>query len=79
MRNEVRPSELSYAMEIGNALSRPSDRATAVHIITQLQRDPDTLVVRISDGPLLNALEMFVKYDDKNWGLVDCISFQVMR
>jgi hypothetical protein len=37
------------------------------------------MIVPVSEGLLADALDTFVLYSDKTWGLVDCLSFLVMQ
>lgn len=65
-------------LEIGNGLAR-SYRREAIEIIEQFLVSPDTQVVHVSSTLLEQAIAMYKLYDDKTWGLVDCISFVVMH
>ncbi|MEK6284465.1 MAG: hypothetical protein AABO57_01835 [Acidobacteriota bacterium] len=40
--------------------------------------DKNTEIVKISTTLFEKGFETYQKYDDKDWGLVDCISFVVM-
>ncbi len=65
-------------MEIGNALSRIA-RSQSVDIIHYFQQADEVTLVH-SNPILFNAaMEMYQSYDDKTWGLVDCLSFVVMK
>ena len=78
-RGDLVVTTTAVLLEIGNALSRPPDRGTAVDMLTQAQRDPDTAIVQVTEQLFTSALEMYVQHTDKTWGLVDCISFVVMQ
>lgn len=65
-------------LEIGNALARDF-RAEAVEIIKILRNSNKTEVVKIDSDSFEKGLEICEKYRDKNWGLIDCISFVVMK
>lgn len=65
-------------LEIGNTLAR-SHRTQAVAIINGIWRRSDATVVGISDALLTEAISLYQRHLDKTWGLVDCLSFVVMR
>ncbi len=64
-------------LEIGNALAKDY-REEAVETIKTL-RHSKTVEVRTIDSELFEkGFAVYQKYDDKKWGLVDCLSFVVM-
>jgi uncharacterized protein len=66
-------------LEIGNALSRPRHRAACVGLLDLLLHDPMVEIVNITAGLLADALLLFRQRMDKAWGLVDCMSFTVLK
>lgn len=66
-------------LEIGNALSKSKHRKIAVALLGSLDRDSRVEIVPLSQELYLRGLELFRRRPDKDWGLVDCISFEVMR
>lgn len=66
-------------LEIGNALSKPEFRQGAARLLISLETDPHMQVIPISDELYVRGMELFYQRRDKSWGLVDCISFEVMR
>ena len=66
-------------LEIGNALSKSSFRKVGIGLLENLENDPDTTIVSLTDEIYNKAFELFRNRPDKEWGLVDCISFVVMR
>lgn len=66
-------------LEIGNALSKLKYRQSAVGLIEHLNSDLNTSVISLTDEIYNKAFELFRSRPDKEWGLVDCISFVVMR
>src|SRR4028118_2129414 len=64
-------------LEIGNALAK-NFKTEATEIIKTLRNSPKTVVVQTSTYLFEKGLEIYEKYNDKDWGLVDCISFAVM-
>lgn len=65
-------------LEIGNALSR-MDRAAAVQIIQDLREAPGVTVMNLTPKLFESAFDLYRRHTDKQWGLVDCLSFVVMR
>ena len=69
----------AIVLEIGNALSKLKYRQSAVGIIQRLESDLNTSIISLTDELYDEAFELFRNRSDKEWGLVDCISFVVMR
>jgi uncharacterized protein len=65
--------------EIGNALSGQRFRAGAVQLLDALEADPNVGIVSLTDPLYIQALTLYRTRPDKEWGLVDCLSFVVMR
>ena len=65
-------------LEIGNALAR-SYKQEAVEVIDTLLNSADVEVVRLTPRSFAQAFELYRTHADKEWGLVDCLSFVVMR
>jgi len=66
-------------LEIGNALSKLKYRQSAVGIILHLESDLNTSIISLTNKLYRNAFELFRNRPDKEWGLIDCISFIVMK
>lgn len=66
-------------LEIGNALSKTRYRAAAVQLLESLETDPSVEVVLLTNNLYKLAFNLFKQREDKEWGLVDCISFIVMQ
>ena len=66
-------------MEIGNALSKQRYRPAAVELLLSLENDPNVEIVPVSGDLYAQAFKLFSERKDKEWGLVDCVSFVVMR
>jgi predicted nucleic acid-binding protein len=64
-------------LEIGNALAKDF-RKGAIEVIKVLRSGKNTDVIEIDARLFEKGLEIYEKYDDKDWGLVDCISFVVL-
>lgn len=65
-------------LEIGNALSR-SFKEEAVEIISSFILSEDVEIIHLSPSLFSKGFDLYKKYQDKEWSLVDCISFVVMR
>ena len=66
-------------LEIGNALSKKRYRKAAVELLDALEQDPQVEIVSLSEELYEQALELFRNRPDKQWGLVDCVSFILMQ
>lgn len=65
-------------LEIGNALAR-GFKEQAIEIISYFIESEEVEIFRHSSRIFDKAFALYKKYDDKEWSLVDCISFIVMR
>ena len=66
-------------LEIGNALSRQRHRAAAVRLLEALEADPQVEIVALSAELYARAFRLFRERPDKEWGLIDSVSFEVMQ
>jgi hypothetical protein len=66
-------------LEIGNSLARQRYRNAAVQIIEALFYDPNVEIVPLTEEWIQAGFELYQSRIDKEWGLVDCISFCVME
>lgn len=66
-------------LEIGNALSKPRYRQAAVKLLTALVLDRQVEIVTLTEELYAQAFDLFRHRPDKEWGLVDCVSFIVMQ
>jgi uncharacterized protein len=65
-------------LEIGNALSRLA-RPAAAQIIADFRESAGSTVVPLTPELFDSAFSLYRRHIDKTWGLVDCVSFVVMR
>jgi len=56
-----------------------SHRKAAVKLLNALEDDPKVEIVAASDDLYLRALRLYRDREDKEWGLIDCMSFVVMN
>lgn len=68
----------SVLLEIGNALAR-SYKAEAITIINDFLTADEVDIVRLTPELFDRGWTLYQHHYDKPWGLVDCISFIVMR
>ena len=66
-------------LEIGNALSKQRFRSAAIALLRALESDPSVEIVPFSTELYDQAFALFRQRPDKEWGLIDCVSFVVMR
>lgn len=66
-------------LETGNALSKKRYRKSAIELLDALEEDPLVEIVLLSEELFAEAFELFRSRPDKEWGLVDCVSFIVMQ
>ena len=66
-------------LEIGNALSKQRYRAAAIQLLESLEADPKVEIVPLTERLYGLGFKLFREREDKEWGLVDCISFIVMQ
>jgi hypothetical protein len=66
-------------IELGSALSGLEDRHLFVPFVDALLNDPGVEYVPASHTLLRQGLDLFAKRPDKEWSLVDCLSFVVMK
>lgn len=66
-------------LEIGNSLSKSRYRQAAVALLSALEADPTVGIVPLTEEIYWEAFSLYANRPDKEWGLVDCISFVVME
>lgn len=66
-------------LETGNALSKRRYRTAAVALLSSIEMDSSIEIVPLSPEIYAEAFELFRGRPDKEWGLVDCVSFVVMK
>ncbi len=66
-------------LEIGNALAKRRFRADGVALLNSLEHDPSVSVVSLTEDLYQEAVSLYRRHSDKEWGLTDCVSFVVMR
>ena len=64
-------------LEIGNGLAR-NYKQEAIEVIEGFFDSEEVEIVRLTPELFERVFELYKKYKDKDWGLIDCISFVVM-
>lgn len=65
-------------LEIGNSLARWY-KTDAIKIFEEFLESKSIEIVRLDETLFNKAFALYKTHADKTWGLVDCISFVVMR
>jgi predicted nucleic acid-binding protein len=65
-------------LEIGNALSR-NFKQESVEIIEHFLTSDDVKVIHLYPPLFRKAFDFYKSHSDKQWGLIDCVSFVVMK
>jgi uncharacterized protein len=65
-------------LEIGNALSNRRFRQITVTLLEYFAVSESIQIVPLTDDLYNKAFNLFRSRPDKDWGLIDCISFVVM-
>ena len=65
-------------LEIGNSLSR-SHKNRAIEIFEEFFVSEEVEIVRLDETLFNKAFALYKSHSDKTWGLVDCVSFVVMK
>ncbi|MBG1265233.1 type II toxin-antitoxin system VapC family toxin [Nostoc sp. WHI] len=65
-------------LEVANALAR-GYKAEAIQVIEDLLSAEDVEIVHMTIDLFNRAFDLYKTHQDKTWGLVDCVSFMVMR
>lgn len=66
-------------LEVGNALSKQRCRSLGVRLLKEIGHNKSIEIVPLSESLYFKALSLFQDRMDKEWGLVDCVSFIVMK
>lgn len=69
----------AIVLEIGNALAKRRYRQAATQLLTALETDPLVEIIPISEALYQRSFQLYAQRTDKDWGIIDCISFVVMQ
>ena len=65
-------------LEIGNGLAR-NFKTEAIAVIEEFLNSDEVRIISVDTNLFQKGFNLYKAYQDKAWGLVDCISFIVMR
>jgi predicted nucleic acid-binding protein len=65
-------------LEIGNSLAETRYRSSGCGLLELLESDPRVEIIPLTEELCQRGFELFRQRRDKEWGLVDCVSFVVM-
>ena len=65
-------------LEVGNALAKQRCRELGIRLLNKIESSVPIEIVPLSDALYFKAFSLFQDRMDKEWGLVDCVSFNVM-
>lgn len=66
-------------LEIGNSLAHRAVRESGLALINAITSDKNIEIIELTAALYNKAVELFSQRMDKEWGLVDCVSFIVME
>ncbi len=66
-------------VETGGLLLRPEDRPAYVNLVRDLESDPGVQIIPASHALFRSGFDLFARRLDREWSLVDCLSFVVMK
>lgn len=66
-------------LEVGNGMSQVRRRHLAVQLKVRIDASARIEVVQLTKALYENGWQMYAARSDKNWGIVDCISFVMMQ
>jgi predicted nucleic acid-binding protein len=66
-------------LELGNACARAEDHADFLALVTGMRSSPRVRILPLDSQWLNRGLALMASSPDKDWSLIDCISFVVME
>ena len=66
-------------LELGCALTRATDRGVFLRTLELIETEGNSIIIPASAQLFRQGLALFADRPDKDWSLVDCISFVVMK
>jgi predicted nucleic acid-binding protein len=65
--------------EVASAFSPRATRAKFVQLDREMRADPTVTIVPVASELFERGIDLYAARSDKDWSLVDCISFAVME
>jgi predicted nucleic acid-binding protein len=69
----------AIVLEIGNALAGPRYRRLAITALDSTETDDKVTIIPLTEELLEMGYKLYRSRTDKEWGLVDCVSFVTMK
>jgi uncharacterized protein len=66
-------------LELGNALVRKAHRSLFLNWVERVKTDKSIMFLAASRPLVARGLSLFARRPDKEWSLIDCISFEIMK
>lgn len=80
LKRKVKLVTSNYVIiETINALSKAEFRKAVIEFVGRLKKSPSVEIIKITDEMYDNAWKLYQERMDKDWGIIDCTSFEVMR
>ncbi|MBI5180726.1 MAG: type II toxin-antitoxin system VapC family toxin [Nitrospirae bacterium] len=80
LKNGIKLITSNYVIiETINALSKAEFRKAVAEFVDKLEKSPSVEIITITDEIYNNAWMLYQQRMDKDWGITDCTSFEVMR
>ena len=80
LNNHAKLITTNYVVvETINALSKVELRKTVIGFIDKLEKSPSVQIIKITDEIYNNAWTLYQQRMDKDWGITDCTSFEIMK
>lgn len=66
-------------LETINALSKAAHRKAVIELIRRIEMSDHVVVVKIMENIYHAAWKNYIRASDKEWGITDCTSFEIMK
>lgn len=70
---------LGILLEVGDGFARANRRARGTALLSLFANDPAYEFYPYSHELIAAAVDRYCSHSDKQWGLTDCVSFEVMQ
>jgi len=77
-RGHVATSEY-VLVELASYFSAAKNRSMFTHFLKRIQAHPNTTIHFVSQSLFHEGMDLYEKHSDKDWSLVDCVSFLLME
>lgn len=66
-------------LETINALSKSAHRKAVIELIRRIEISDNVAIIKISENIYQSAWKNYIRATDKEWGITDCTSFEIMK